>query len=178
MQAFTPLALLILGVAFVKGDYWWMNNEGAFGGNSEPQIIRESNGGYGGGKRQSQTVKGYPQKTKEYTQNEGGYQQNTGGYSEEYPQEYPNNGGYPQGNSNGVTISGDPSQKLQDNSGKKKQQQPPKMVTHHVWSAGGVCPTGLSCVPQSQCQQPRVPGIQERVANVSIICIPLLMNHE
>jgi len=159
MQAFTPLALLILGVAFVKGDYWWMNNEGAFGGNSEPQIIRESNGGYGGGKRQSQTVKGYPQKTKEYTQNEGGYQQNTGGYSEEYPQEYPNNGGYPQGNSNGVTISGDPSQKLQDNS-------------------GGVCPTGLSCVPQSQCEQPRVPGIQERVANVSIICIPLLMNHE
>ena len=128
MQAFTPLALLILGVVFVKGDYWWMNNEGAFGGNSEPQIIRESNGGYGGGKRQSQTVKGYPQKTKEYTQNEGGYQQNTGGYSEEYPQEYPNNGGYPQGNSNGVTISGDPSQKLQDNSGKKKQQQPPCLV--------------------------------------------------
>ena len=126
MQAFTPLALLILGVAFVKGDYWWMNNEGAFGGNSEPQIIRESSGGYGGGKRQSQTVKGYPQKTKEFTQNEGGYQQNTGGYSEEYPQEYPNNGGYPQGNSNGVTISGDPSQKLQDNSGKKKQQ-PPKI---------------------------------------------------
>merc|ERR1712013_139475 len=142
MQAFTPLVLLLLGVAFVKGDYWWMNNEGAFGGNSEPQII------------------------KEFTQNEGGYQQNTGGYSEEYPQEYPNNGGYPQGNSNGATISGDPSQKLQDNSGKKKQQpSPPKMVTHHVWSAGGVCPTGLSCVPQSQCQQPRVAGIQERVAN-------------
>merc|ERR1711970_1287315 len=126
MQAFQPLALFILGVSFVKGDYWWMDNEGAFGGNSEPQIKRESSGGYGGGETKSQTVKGYPQNTEDYTQNNGGYQQNTGGYPQEsggYPQE---SGGYPQGsvgypnnggNSNSATSSRDPSQKLQYNSG-------------------------------------------------------------
>merc|ERR1719233_333719 len=154
MQAFTPLALLILGVSFVKGDYWWMNNEGAFGGDSdsEPQIKRESSGGYCGEKTKSQAVKGYPQNTEEHTQNNGGYQQNTGVYPQEsggYPQGslgYPNNGGYPQGNINSDTSSRDPSQKLQDNS-------------------GSVCPASLSCVPQSQCQQPRETGIQERVAN-------------
>merc|ERR1719233_173300 len=154
MQAFTPLALLILGVSFVKGDYWWMNNDGAFGGDSdsEPQVKRESSGGYGGGKTKSQAVKGYPQNTEEHSQNNGGYQQNTGGYPQEsggYPQGsvgYPNNGGYPQGNINSPTSSRDPSQKLQDHS-------------------GSVCAAGLSCVPQSQCQQPRETGIQERVAN-------------
>ena len=126
MQAFKPLALFILGVSAVKGDYWWMNNEGAFGGNSDPEIKRESSGGYVGGKTKSQAVKGYPQNTEGHTQNHGGYHQSTRGYPQEsggYPQGsvgYPNNGGYPQENINSATSSRDPSQKLQDNSGKKR----------------------------------------------------------
>merc|ERR1711892_1143103 len=49
MQSLKPLVLLILGLCFVKGDYWWMGQGDAFGGNSETQVKRASCGGYGGG---------------------------------------------------------------------------------------------------------------------------------
>merc|ERR1712123_200486 len=49
MQSLKQLVLLILGLCFVKGDYWWMGQGDAFGGNSETQVKRASCGGYGGG---------------------------------------------------------------------------------------------------------------------------------
>ena len=87
MQPFKQLSLVILGVSSVVGDYWWMNNGGAFGGNSEAQIKSEPSGGYGGGyggygggggNRNSQTVN--PQNTEEYINDESGFKQSSGGY--------------------------------------------------------------------------------------------------
>merc|ERR1711892_1154244 len=91
MQSLKPLVLLILGGCFVKGDYWWMGEGDAFGGNSDTQVKRASCGGYGGGcgSKKTQTVGGYPQNGAINTQNTGGYPQNTGGYPS-------NSGGYPQ----------------------------------------------------------------------------------
>ena len=130
MLALKPLALLILGVSLVHGNYWWMDTD-AFGGNSDTQVKRASSGGYGGGggNRNIQNVGGYPQNAGGYPQNTGGYPQNAGGYPQNaggYPQSgggYPQYGGnYPQnGDNNSPTNVQNPNnpsrEKIQDYSG-------------------------------------------------------------
>merc|ERR1711892_982624 len=171
MQSLKPLVLLILGLCFVKGDYWWMGEGDAFGGNSDTQVKRASCGGYGGGcgSKKTQTVGGYPQNgaintqnTGSYPQNNGGYPQNAGGYPQNaggYPQNtggYPSNsGGYPQ--SGGISQSNENINSVNSipNSSREKIQD----------ISGGVCPTGLVCLAESECNQPRGSALQERVAN-------------
>merc|ERR1711892_428096 len=150
MQSLKPLVLLILGVCFVKGDYWWMGEGDAFGGNSDTQVKRASCGGYGGGcgSKKTQTVGGYPQNGAINTQNTGGYPQNTGGY----PQ---NEGGYPQ--------TGGNSQSNENINSANSIPNPSREKTQDI--TGGVCPTGLICLTESECNQPRGSALQERVAN-------------
>ena len=61
MLPLKSLALLILGVSLVRGDYWWMETD-AFGGDSDSQVKRASSAGYGGGGgiRKTHNVGGYP----------------------------------------------------------------------------------------------------------------------
>merc|ERR1712106_483924 len=127
----------------VKGDYWWMGEGDAFGGNSDTQVKRASCGGYGGGCgiKKPQTAGGYPQNAGGYPQNTGGYPSNSGGY--------PQTGGNSQSNENINSVNSIPNpsrEKIQDIS-------------------GGVCPTGLVCLTESECNQPRGSALQERVAN-------------
>jgi len=125
----------------VNGNYWWMDTD-AFGDGSDTQVKRTPSVG-GGGSKNTQTVAGFP--------NNGGYPKNTGGFPQNaggYPQ---NEVGYPQ---NGVDspTNGQSVEKIQDN-------------------AGGICPTGLICVSESQCKQSGGSVLQERVANY-IPCSP------
>merc|ERR1711892_1436697 len=152
MQSLKPLVLLILGVCFVKGDYWWMGEGGAFGGNSDTQVKRASCGGYGGGcgSKKTQTVGGYPQTGATNTQNTGGYPQNAGGYPQNaggYPQ---NAGGYPS-NSGGYPQTGGNSPSNENINSANSIPNPSREKTQDI--SGGVCPTGLVCLAESECNQ-------------------------
>merc|ERR1711892_1105531 len=133
MQSLKQLVLLILGLCFVKGDYWWMGEGDAFGGNSDTQVKRASCGGYVGGcgSKKTQTVGGYPQNGAINTQNTGGYPQNAGGY--------PQTGGNSPSNGNINSLNSIP--------------KPSREKTQDI--TGGVCPTGLVCLTESECNQPR-----------------------